>query len=146
MKNASKVTRIKLNINLSKDLIMVGLVSSEPDYKLSLSLNKKFRISLKNISPIKIKDSTGSELSFSRFSNSAGSPDIIYTLISNRTGKQFLIRNLKNVDYILQVQDSENENMINNLTSELREIGSGSALFNIDINTLKEKNLHYLTL
>jgi hypothetical protein len=146
MKNASKVTRIKLNINLSKDLIMVGLVSSEPDYKLSLSLNKKFRISLKNISPIKIKDSTGSELSFSRFSNSAGSPDIIYTLISNRTGKQFLIRNLKNVDYILQVQDSENENMINNLTSELRKIDSVSALFNIDMNTFKDKNLHYLTL
>ena len=31
------------------------------------------------------------------------------------------------------------------LTSNLREIDSVTAVFNIDINTIKDKNLHYLT-
>jgi hypothetical protein len=146
MKSIQKVTRVKLDLDLNNDLIMVGLVSPEPDYKLSLSINRKFGISLKNLSPLKIEDGTGSELSFSRFSDTSGSPDIIFNLISNRNGKQFLIKKLKNIDYIFQVQDSENENKINQITAGLREIESVNAVFNININTFKDKNLHYLTL
>jgi hypothetical protein len=146
MKSVQKVTRVKLNVNLNNDLIMVGLVSSEPDYKLSISINRKFGISLKNLSPLKIENGTGSELSFSRFSDISGSPDVIFSLISNRNGKQFLINKLKNIDYIFQVQEQENENKINQITAGLREIESVNAVFNIDLNTFKDKNLHYLTL
>jgi hypothetical protein len=148
MKSVQKVTRVKLNVNLNNDLIMIGLVSSEPDYKLSLSINRKFGISLKNLSPLKIENGSGSEFTFSRFSDMNGSPDIIFNLISNRNGKQFLIKKLKNIDYIFQIQDSENENenKINQITTGLREIEFVNAVFNIDLNTFKDKNLHYLTL
>ena len=53
MKRTQKVTRVKLDIDQNNDYILLGLVSSEPDYKLSLSLNKKLGISLKNISATK---------------------------------------------------------------------------------------------
>ena len=49
------------------------------------------------------------ELNFSRFSDIKQSPDIIYNLISNSSGKNFLLKKLKNIDYIFQVHDSENE-------------------------------------
>ena len=62
MKNTQKITRVKLKIEQINDFILLGLVSSEPDYKLSLSLNKKFRISLKNISPVKLHGDNGTEL------------------------------------------------------------------------------------
>jgi hypothetical protein len=140
-----KVTRVKLKINQNNDLILLGLVSAEPDYKLSLSLNKKFRISLKTISSIKITDENGYELTFSRFSDTKKSPDLVFNLISNRSGQNFLLKKLKNVDYIFQVLDSENNNSINQITSSLREIESVNAVFNIDINTFKDKNLQYLT-
>jgi len=144
MKSIQKITRIQLKINQKEEFILLGIVSAEPDYKLSLTLNKKFRISLKNISPVKITDDTGSELAFSRFSDTSGSPDIVFNLISNRSGKNFLLKKLKNVDYIFQVQDPENENNINQITASLREIESVNAVFNIDINTFKDKNLQYL--
>jgi hypothetical protein len=120
-------------------------VSAEPDYKLSLTLNKKFRISLKNISPVKINNDIGSELTFSRFSDSSSSPDRIFNLISNRSGKNFLLKKLKNVDYIFQVQNPDNEININQITASLREIDTVTAVFNIDMNTIKDKNLRYLT-
>jgi hypothetical protein len=145
MKSVQKVTRIKLKVSHKNDMILMGLVSSEPDYKLSLSLNKKFRISLKNTSPIKTFEGTESELSFSRFSDATGSPDIIFNLLSNRSGKNFLLKNLKNVDFIFQIHDSENEVNINQITEKLKEIESVNAVFSIDINTFKDKNLHYLT-
>lgn len=146
MKSKQKITRVQLKVNQIDEFILVGIVSVEPDYKLSLSLNKKFRISLKNISPVKVTDGNGTEMAFSRFSDNSGSPDIIYNLISNRSGKNFLLKKLKNVDYIFQVQDSENENNINQITTSLREIESVNAIFKIDINTFKDKNLQYLTL
>jgi len=145
MKSTQKVTRVKLNIEQNNDYILLGLVSSEPDYKLSLSLNKKFGISLKNIAPLKITDDFKSELAFSRFSNNDDSTDLTFSLISNRSGKSFLLNKLKNIDYLLQINISEKEISTNQITSSLREIDTINAVFNINISTIKDKNLHYLT-
>lgn len=139
---ARKVTRVKLHIEQINDFILLGVVSSEPDYKLSLALNKKFGISLKNITPVKISREKGIELLFSRFSDSAKSPDRIFTLTSNRSGKRFLISKLRNVDYILNIHDPDNKNNITKVISSLREIASITAVFNIDIDSIKDKNLH----
>lgn len=146
MKSIQKITRVKLKINENNNIIVFGLVSSEPDYKLSLTLNKKFQISLKNTAPVKFADDKGFEFSFSRFSDSSSSSDTFFNLISNRSGKQFLLKKLKNIDYLFQVHDSDNKNNINHLTTLLREIDTVTAVFNIDINTIKDKNLQYLTL
>lgn len=145
MKSIQRITRLQLKINQKDEFILLGIVSAEPDYKLSLSINKKFRISLKNILPLKITDDTGSELAFSRFSDSSKSPEVVFNLFSNRSGKSFLLKKLKNVDYIFQVQDAENENNTDQITASLREIESVNAVFNIDIKTFKDKNLQYLT-
>ena len=144
MKSTQKVTRVKLNIEQNNDYILLGLVSAEPDYKLSLTLNKKFRISLKNISPLKLPGDDRSELAFSRFSNNDDQEDLMFSLISNRTGKFFLLNKLKNIDYLLQIQVSEKAVNLNKITSGLREIDTVTAVFKIDLNKIKDKNLHYL--
>lgn len=144
MKITRKVTRVKLQIDQKDDYVLLGLVSSEPDYKLSLTLNKKFGISLKNTTPATVEGDNGSELLFSRFSDNRESPDRVFNLISNRSGKQFLIRKLKNIDYILHLHDPDKINNISQITSNLREITSITAVFNIDIDSIKDKNLHFV--
>jgi hypothetical protein len=144
MKKIQKITRVRLKINQKEEFYLLGIVSAEPDYKLSLIINKKFRISLKNVSPVRITNDTGSELLFSRFNEINGSKEVVFTLVSNRSGKNFLLKKLKNVDYIFQIHDTENENNISLIAATLREIESVSAVFNIDVNSLKDKNLHYL--
>jgi len=145
MKSLQKVSRIKLKVDQNFNFILFGIVSAEPDYKLSLTLNKKFRISLKHISPIKLTDKNGHNLPFSRFSETNGSPDLIFTLISNRNGKHFFLKELKNVDYLFQVQDSDSEKTMKLITSNLREIETITAVFIINVNNIKDKNLQYLT-
>jgi hypothetical protein len=144
MKSIQKITRVQLKNIQNSECILLGIVSAEPDYKLSLTLNKKFRLSLKNNSPLKLIDGKGSELLFSRFSDISASHDLAFNLISNRSGNHFLLKKLKNVDYIFQLQDPENQNDISRLTARLREVESINAVFNIDISTLKDKNLQYL--
>jgi hypothetical protein len=144
MKKTQKVTRVKLQIDHVNDFILIGLVSSEADYKLSLSLNKKFKISLKNISPVKINEASGTELQFSRFSDITQSPDRIFNLFCNRSGKHFLIGKLRNIDYILHIHNPDNKPIISEIISALREITGITAVFNIDTDTIKDKNLHHL--
>lgn len=144
MKDTRKVTRVKLQIDQVNDFLLFGLVSSEPDYKLSLSLNKKFSISLRNSQPVKLTAENGSELIFSRFSDTSGAPDRTFNLVSNRSGKNFLVRKLKNIDYILYVHDPENEDELTRMTTRLREIQTITAVFNIEIDTIKDKNLHFV--
>lgn len=143
MKSTHKVTRVKLNIERNNEYFLLGLVSSEPDYKLSLAVNKKLRISLKDILPVKVPGSTKNEAAFSRFSNRDSSEDLLINLVSNRSGKYFLLNKLRNIDFLFQIQ-SENEVDLNSITSILREIDAVTAVFNIDIITLKDKNLQYL--
>ena len=145
MKSIQKITRIQLKISKDNEYIIFGLVSSEPDYKLSQIFNKKFGISLKNNSPIKISDDVCSEQAFSRFSYTNDSTGLAFNLFSNRSGNNFLLRKLKNVDYIFQLHDPENEKNIDSITTDLREIESINAVFTIDLNAFKDKNLKYLT-
>ena len=144
MKGAKKVKRVKLDLEQNTNHILLGLVSAEPDYRLSLSINKKFRISLKNIIPVKIAGDDKSELIFSRFSNNDDQTNLVFQLISNRCGKSFLLNKLKNIDYLLQIQDSEQDVDLELITSHLREIDSVTGVFNIDTDTIKDKNSHYL--
>jgi hypothetical protein len=140
-----KITRVQLKTNHDGELIMLGLVSSEPDYKMSLSINKRFRISLKNAAQVKLNDSAGEELAFSRFSDFSRSPDMVFSLVSNRSGKNFLIKKLRNIDYIFIIHNDENDSNIEEITARLREIEAVNAVFNIDLNIFRDKNLHYLT-
>ena len=144
MKDTRKVTRVKLQIDQVNDFLLLGVVSSEPDYRLSLSLNNKFGISLKNSEPIKLPADDGSELIFSRFSDTSGTPDRTYNLVSNRCGKSFLVRKLKNVDYILYIHDTEDEDRLNYITTKLREVQAVTAVFNIEIDVIRDKNLHFV--
>ena len=145
MKSTQKITRVKLDIDQNNEFILLGLVSAEPDYKLSLSLNNKFSISLKNISPLRLSGEDKSEFTFSRFSNNDDRTDLIFVLVSNRSDKNYLLSKLKNIDYLLQIQIAEKEANLTLITSYLREIDTITAVFNINMNTLKDKNLHYLT-
>lgn len=145
MKSIQKVTKVQLEINQKVEFLLLGLVSAEPDYKLSLAINKKFRISLKNITPIKITDDSGHELLFSRFSDTGKTMDTVINLVSNRSGRSYLLKKLKNIDYLFQVFNPEHEKNTGQIISWLREIESVNATFNIDIKTFKDKNLQYLT-
>ena len=144
MKSIQKITRVQLKASHKDDFILFGIVSAEPDYKLSLTLNQNFKISLRNISPVKIANSNGEEFSFSRFSHSSGPKYSTFNLISNRTDTNILIKKLKNIDYIFQIQDADMETDITSFAAKLRNIETITAVFIIDMSIIKDKNFHYL--
>jgi hypothetical protein len=141
-----KITRIKLEDKTNAQYAILGIVSTEADYKVSQLLNKNLKLSLKNDKSLDLPGSNGTNLSFSRYSFSAGMPEISYHLISNRSDKRWLLKTLKNIDYIFQIYCGDNKCDINQLTRTLRGIDKITAVFNFDPREIKDKNLVYLTL
>jgi len=139
-----KVTRVHLKVNQNYESTLLGIVSAEPDYKLSLAINRKLKLTLRNSSQIVITGETP-EKSFSRFSDTKSNPGLVFELISNRSGKSTLLRKLKNIDYIFKIHNPDNEIDIGNISALLRSIDHVTAVFSLDPMRIKDKNLKYLT-
>ncbi len=144
MKSAPKIKRVTLKISENAEPLLFGIVAAEPDYKISLALNKKLGISLKSADPVILKEENDEELLFSRFSSTPDSPDLVYDLTSNRSGKNYLIRKMRNIDYILQIHNVDNEADTGTILSLIREIDCVTAAFKIGSEIIKDKNIRFL--
>jgi hypothetical protein len=144
MKSRQKITRVQLETQTSNDFSLFGIVSAEPDYRLSLSINKALRLSLKNDTPVAIEGQKAPGLFFSRFSDNSGKHEISYHLISNKSGKDFFLSKLKKIDYLFQICSSGNLPDSSVITVSLRSIDTVTAVFLLDPNEIKDKNLQYL--
>ena len=146
MKHPQKITKIRLSSPIDESFTLFGIVSHEPDYKLSLTLNQRLGIALKNIDPVTILDSNNNIVSsFSRFKTSGTlSDDTIYALTSNRYGSLFMLKKLKNIDYLFHIHHSEECDLNLKVASILRETENINAVFSIDPQDLNDKNISYL--
>jgi len=145
MKNTQKIKRIHLPINDQDIPVILGIVSSDQDYKLTLKLNKKLSISLKNADPADVNENDGKTNQFSRFSCTVAGNDTVYQLISNRTDKSFLINKLKNIDYLLLITDAGRSLSYDKIMTSIREIDSVSGVFKISFESIsKDKNIGLL--
>ena len=145
MTSRPKITKILLNDKTDDEYVFWGIVSSEADYKLSQLLNKKLKLALKNSKPLDIAENNGEKLSFSRYSFTSLSPEISYYVISNRSGKDYLLKKLQKIDYFFLVHNNENFCNVEFITNALREIEKITAVFRLDPKDIKDKNLVYLT-
>ncbi len=143
MKNIRKITRVTLEENRQDGYLFFGLVSPEPDYKISLLLNSKFRFSLKHSIPVKVSEDPSGNV-FSRFSTDTVYPGKSFSLVSNRSEKEYLLKKLKNIDYIFIVHDPEKEIDKDRLSADLRNVESVTGVFRIDPSNIKDKSIQYL--
>jgi hypothetical protein len=144
MKSGAKVKRVQLKDSQSSNSAIIGIVSTDPDYKLSLKINRKLEISLKNDSPVIFREDSGNDIAFSRFSDTSGSPHLYYDLTSNRSGKNFLLKKLKNIDFIFQVHNPGGEENVRKIAATLKDTECITAVFRIDPAIIKDKNIQYV--
>jgi hypothetical protein len=149
MNKNQKITKVRLDLHNENEFLILGIVSAEPDYKVSLTINKKLGIALKNILPITFSVDSGSEVLFSRFSDTTGSNGLVFFLVANRTGNNYLVKKLKNIDYLLLIHDLESADMDRSqpnhkYSTSLKESEFIPAVFQIDISVLGEKFLQHL--
>lgn len=114
-------------------LSIFGIVSSEPIYKIALSLNDRLGISLKYIPPIETESPPGMQLSFPRLADLTMLPGKWITIVSNRDEKNLLFKKLRNIDFIMALYSSpeEEENYASGLMPVIKNLKTISAVIEI---------------
>jgi hypothetical protein len=139
VKETGKITRISIGTNEEEIFDFLGIVTSEPDYRLSLLINKKLGISLKHSGEEFISDMKNESSSFSGFVTK----DKEYALVSNKSGSGFLIRKLNKIDYFF-VTGKKNINSPESITASFREISGVTAVFVLHSDEIKDRNIEIL--
>jgi hypothetical protein len=131
-----KIKRVQLNIEEELNFSAYGIVSSEPDYKISLLLNNLLGISLRSAGSVEYEVSEGKNVNFSRFNDLTRLPSSWISVVSNRSDNYPLIRKFPNIDFIVLQFDElipEGDSILVNL---LKSSGFISAVFIIDKSSL----------
>lgn len=139
VKDPGKITRVTINSSPEESFSFLGIVSAEPDYKLTHLLNKKLGIALSHSPDEVLPDSNNVNVAFSKFT----SPDKKFVLLSNKSGQSLIVRKLKKIDFLFLTAHDPTESLIN-VAEILRKIAGVTAVFIINSNEVKDKNLEII--
>lgn len=142
MNREKKITRHTIGSSESQPFSFLGVVSAEPDYRLSVMINRHLGTGLRKCTEdIIITTPTGTQ-SFSRFSPE----DRAFTLVSNRSSGTILLRKLKNIDYLMVPGGEHNKSDAEKLAALLRQIPEITAVFVFDSRDNSDRNISLLAL
>lgn len=119
---------------------LAGISSAENDYKLSWSLNQILGINLVRIGNLEVYHKRlDDKQAFSQFEYSDEETLIQYRLISNRSINGFLLEEMTNLDYLLQISGDTDEGWLESLIEKMNKIDGIILAFPLDPNTLKSR-------
>jgi hypothetical protein len=142
MSPGKKITRHTIPVEEMPAFMFLGIVSSEPDYRLCVMLNRHLGVDLRK-KAADITFTTGdTEYSFSHFTTGPA----LLSLVSNRGDGHFLLRKMKNIDFLLVLHGSYERKKAEELASSLRNIAEITAVFVFDSREFSDKNISLLIL
>jgi hypothetical protein len=142
MSPAKRITRHTIKTDEAPPFLFLGIVSSEPDYRLSVMLNRHLGIDLRK-DPEEINAESGGETqSYSVFTTTPAA----FSLISNRSAGATLLKKLKNIDFLLMIHGVPDRKQAEILTAAVRNIPEVTAVFLFDSRDFSDRNIALLVL
>ena len=120
---AAKKKIHKLAIEIENDYSLIGIASHENDYRLSWAINKSLGLDLKKNEDLILNHPKHKIIiNYSLYNFDDENNYITYNLISNKSEKGFLVPDMKNIDFVLRVSGSPDQNLLNDLLFKLKKI------------------------
>ena len=129
---------LTLNYQPELEFTLLGISSHENDYHLSWVLNQKLGlkfIKVKNIVILHPESELSQEFTVFNYENEDAL--LVYNLISNKCEQGYLIPELKNIDFFLQISGEINQGFLNHLIEKLRNSGVVNASFVLNPKKIK---------
>jgi hypothetical protein len=120
--------------------MLAGIASADNDYKLSWSLNQNLGINLVRIDNLEIyhKRLDGKQ-AFSQFEYYDENSMLQYRLISNRSINGYLLEEMTNLDYLLQITGEMDVGWLELLIGKINNIEGIILAFPLDPTKLKSR-------
>jgi len=141
MRSQVKKIRHKLDVSYDNSDILLGLVTAEADYKISLLLNSILNIKLKSLNPVSSEPQSNSTNLYSRFYYTPEYNDLIYYLVSNKSNHLPLNRKFPNIDYFLFIKNISSGSDIDEIISSIRDQQEITAVFQLDFDPQLEERV-----
>ncbi len=142
MSTGGKITRHTIPGEERQVFFFLGVVSAEPDYRLSVLINRHLGTDLRRCDEEIAVQTDSGKPSFSRFTTVP--PEL--SLVSNRSEGHILLRKLKNIDFFLLFCRKTERQKTEELATTLREIPEITAVFVLDSRKIDDRNLLLLAL
>jgi hypothetical protein len=119
---------------------LIGISSHENDYRLSWGINNQLGISfVRTDNLVSYNQRIGQEQEFSLSQYLDEETCLQYNLISNRCDNGFLLEEMTNIDFLLQIVGEASEDDLSDIIHKLKEIDMITATFVINVDRLKSK-------
>ncbi len=129
----------KLVVPVSDPFKLLGISSHENDYRISWVLNRRLGMKFRKTDNHRGRPLiTGEYPEFSVFSSYDEDKIIKMNLISNRCPDCFLVSDLKNIDYFLQVFGEISQEQLDSFSSKIREDELISTVFEIEPDRIRK--------
>lgn len=130
----------KLYAEISYDFGLIGISSHEKPYKLAWAINEKLGFDFKLMKDLEIEEKGFEEkLSFARY-NYIDDNELEYNLLSNKSGNGFLIPDLNNFDFFMQLSGNTSGEIRDDLIKGLKSISIVNTAMKLDPNCLRKKD------
>lgn len=119
---------------------MYGLSSHENDYRLVWNINQGFSFNFERAKSHKIlSKKTRAEIEFTLYTYDDEDTFYLYHLIANKSEQNFLLEELKNIDFLIMVRGEFTEAFSNGFQNRLKKIETVQGVFKIDPASLKNR-------
>ena len=120
---------------------LIGIASRLSIHKLIWLLNSKLNTNFKQADDIVYTKNKQSEtINFAIYTHEENS-ELIYRIIENKNISGILVKQLKNIDYLLKFEGEIHDNQLNTINKNIREIENINASLIIDIKNIKQKEI-----
>jgi hypothetical protein len=137
--STEKKKKVKLQISNEINFTLIGLSSHENDYRLVWALNSKLFFEFTRMADLVVHHpKLKTDLEFSRYIHTDEDKYLVFYLIANRCPDGFLFPELKNLDYLIQINGEITEGEKTQLTKKLKTVEVISACFSLEPANIKE--------
>ena len=133
------MTKKILRIDYNYDISIVGISSAARDYRLCWFINNQLPLKFVRIDDLLIYSDFGEESYHSCFKFSLENSETDLYLLSNKSGKAYLVPEMKESDYFIISTESLLEEDLKDLISMLNKIDVVQTAYSIDPYSLKSK-------
>ena len=132
-------------MSVETEFKLIGIAIRISSYKLSWLLNSVLNTDFKQAEDLVFSSKSSEENNHYAVYEHDMNTEVLYQLIENKSDSVTLIKQLKNIDYLLKVEGEFSENQITQLVKKIRDIENITACLTIDIQKLKQKEIDLIS-
>ncbi|HLU83969.1 MAG TPA: IPExxxVDY family protein [Vicingaceae bacterium] len=132
------MSKLTLSLDEEYDFELIGMSCHLRDYRICWSINQLLKIDLTRVDDYEVIKNN-EVLTFSFYEFFEEEDGVEYYVLSNKCEKGYLIPEKQNFDYFMILKGNTEEELLQNITQQIKSVNGVNITHQIDVNELKSK-------